>query len=187
MNRFLKHILLLAIMLTALSPAQAFARGHHWRRHHRRHSHSRHHVTAAHGHLRQHGNRFMAISSDVRYPSSANDLAKVALHDVGSRKFTPFAGNWCRDAVNSWLRRAGYRTDSSRLALDAIRIGHRLRGPQVGALGVLRRRGGGHVGVIVAMVRQFVEMVAGNSTHGLVAVEHVPRSRFAAFVQPVKL
>ena len=177
------------------APASAHPFHHHnLRHHHLRHSKQR--IAQRPGHwrrtrlrihrrivrtIRKAQNSFSPVSN-----ASSSNLVKVALQYVGYRKFTRMQGNWCRDATNSWLRSAGYRTDSSRLALEAVHLGPRLRAPQPGALGVMGRRGGGHVGVIVAVWRNIVEMVSGNSSHGRVALVDYPIGRFKAFVEPVR-
>jgi hypothetical protein len=116
---------------------------------------------------------------------AAPDLARTALRYVGHGKFTPYRGPWCRDAVNVWLRADGYRTDRSRLALEALYLGPHLPGPQSGALGVMRRPGGGHIVVIVARIGRFVEAVSPNF-RGRVALVLYPLRRFLAFIQPLR-
>ena len=55
---------------------------------------------------------------------------------------------WCARFMNLVLQHSGYRGTGSDAARSFASYGHRVPGPQVGAIAVMARRGGGHVGVV---------------------------------------
>ena len=64
------------------------------------------------------------------------------------------------------------------------RYGRRLSGPQVGAVAVMARRGGGHVGVVSGVLPNGdVKVISGNHGHR-VAESVYGRGRIVAFVLP---
>lgn len=66
---------------------------------------------------------------------------------------------WCRDFVNFALAKAGQPPrDRSRRAIDAVRLGRRVRDPQPGDLAVMRH----HVTVVVAIKGGKVIGLGGN-------------------------
>ena len=70
------------------------------------------------------------------------------------------------------------------LALGYEHYGTRVAGPQVGAIAVMGRRGGGHVGVVSGIdANGNPIIVSGNHNH-TVAESVYPRSRIAAYVLP---
>ena len=55
---------------------------------------------------------------------------------------------WCARFMNMVLQHSGMRGTGSDMASSFAHYGRRLSGPQVGAIAVMGRRGGGHVGVV---------------------------------------
>jgi uncharacterized protein (TIGR02594 family) len=56
---------------------------------------------------------------------------------------------WCARFMNMVLQHSGYRGTGSDLARSFASYGQRVSGPQIGAIAVMGRRGGGgHVGVV---------------------------------------
>jgi hypothetical protein len=53
--------------------------------------------------------------------------------------------------MNLVLQRSGHRGTGSDLASSFAHYGTRVSGPQVGAIAVMGRRGGGHVGIITGI------------------------------------
>jgi uncharacterized protein (TIGR02594 family) len=92
---------------------------------------------------------------------------------------------WCARFMNMVLQRSGYRGTGSDLARSFASYGQRVSGPQVGAIAVMGRRGGGgHVGVVSgidAMGNPIV--VSGNNGHR-VRETPVSRGRIYAYVMP---
>ena len=65
-------------------------------------------------------------------------------HELGVRSTL-----WCAAAVNKWLQDIGVRGTGSDQAASFAKYGHKLPGPQVGAIAVMwRGKGGGHAGVV---------------------------------------
>src|SRR5882724_7311327 len=55
---------------------------------------------------------------------------------------------WCARFMNLVLQHSGYRGTGSDMASSFANYGQRISGPQIGAIAVMGRRGGGHVGVV---------------------------------------
>ena len=86
--------------------------------------------------------------------------------------------------MNLVLERTGHRGTGSNFALSFARYGRRLSGPQVGAVAVMARRGGGHVGVVSGVLPGGkVKVISGNHGHK-VAESVYSRGRIVAFVLP---
>jgi uncharacterized protein (TIGR02594 family) len=92
---------------------------------------------------------------------------------------------WCADFMNRVvLPAAGYRGTGSRQARSFAHYGHRLPGPQVGAIAVLRRGRGGHVGVVTGIDASGDPIIISGN-HGRRVGEGVyPRGRVIAYVAP---
>lgn len=97
---------------------------------------------------------------------------------------------WCGAFMDLVLKRTGH-TGGGNLASSYARYGTRISGPQVGAIAVMGRRGGGHVGVVSGIDPNGNPIVvSGNtwnrSTGGrhTVAESVYPRSRVYAYVMP---
>lgn len=90
---------------------------------------------------------------------------------------------WCGAFMDMVLRRTGH-PGGGNLASAYARYGQRVSGPQVGAIAVMSRRGGGHVGVVSGIDgRGNVIVVSGNHNH-TVAESVYPRGRIYAYVVP---
>ena len=113
----------------------------------------------------------------------------VYLADHEARRYlggnpTGWAHDWCGRFMNLVLERTGHRGTGSNFALSFARYGRRLSGPQVGALAVMARRGGGHVGVVSGVLANGdVRVISGNHGHK-VAESIYRRGRILAFVLP---
>jgi uncharacterized protein (TIGR02594 family) len=114
----------------------------------------------------------------------AADLVGIAERYIGSRNPTGATGPWCADFISFVFRRAGRRPLSNRMAASALAYGPRERHARRGDLVVVRTRRGpyGHVGLVVADLGDWIEIVSGN-WGDRVARARLPRSRVAAFVR----
>jgi uncharacterized protein (TIGR02594 family) len=93
---------------------------------------------------------------------------------------------WCARFMNFVLNRVGLSGTRSDLAQSFASYGHRLSGPKVGAIAVMHRSGGGHVGVVSGFDRRGNPVViSGNHGHR-VAEAVYPRGRIYAYVAPGK-
>src|SRR6185436_7876891 len=95
------------------------------------------------------------------------------------------ASLWCARFMNFVLQRTGHQGTGSDMARSFASYGQRVSGPQVGAIAVMGRRGGGgHVGVVSGIDAQGNPIViSGNYGH---RVREVPmsRGRIYAYVMP---
>lgn len=91
---------------------------------------------------------------------------------------------WCARFMNFVLQRSGEPGTGSDLAKSFASYGHRVSGPQIGAIAVMSRRGGGHVGVVSGIDKSGNPIViSGNHGHR-VAEAVYPRGRIFAYVTP---
>ena len=92
---------------------------------------------------------------------------------------------WCARFMNMILQKTGHRGTGSDMARSFANYGHRVSGPQIGAIAVMSRgRRGGHVGVVSGVdAKGNPIIVSGN--HGRKVAEAVyPRGRVYAYVMP---
>ncbi|MBX9711141.1 MAG: TIGR02594 family protein [Xanthobacteraceae bacterium] len=91
---------------------------------------------------------------------------------------------WCARFMNFVLQHSGYRGTGSDMASSFAGYGQRISGPQVGAIAVMSRRGGGHVGVVSGIDANGNPIViSGNHGHR-VAESVYQRGRIYAYVMP---
>ena len=82
------------------------------------------------------------------------------------------------------LERTGHQGTGSDMANSFAHYGHRISGPQVGAIAVMGRRGGGHVGIITGVdARGNPIMISGNNGNR-VREAPISRGRIYAYVMP---
>jgi uncharacterized protein (TIGR02594 family) len=90
---------------------------------------------------------------------------------------------WCGAFMDMILKETGHKGGGN-LALGYEHYGHRVAGPVVGAIAVMSRHGGGHVGVVSGIdANGNPIIISGNHNH-TVAEAVYPRSRIAAYVMP---
>jgi uncharacterized protein (TIGR02594 family) len=90
---------------------------------------------------------------------------------------------WCGAFMDMVLKRTGH-PGGGNLAIGYEHYGTRVSGPQVGAIAVMGRRGGGHVGVVSGIdANGNPIIVSGNHNH-TVAESVYPRGRIAAYRVP---
>jgi uncharacterized protein (TIGR02594 family) len=98
---------------------------------------------------------------------------------------TARANLWCARFMNFVLNRKGYRGTNSDAALSFANYGHRIAGPRIGAIAVMRRKGGGHVGIVSGIDRHGNPiLISGNNGRYGVGESVYPRSRILAYVMP---
>jgi uncharacterized protein (TIGR02594 family) len=121
--------------------------------------------------------------SAIAMPSNPSSLVSEARRWIGTNP-TGKANLWCARFMNFVLERAGYRGTGSDLAMSFRHYGRSVSGPQVGAIAVLSRRGGGHVGIVSAVdANGNPVIISGN--HGRRVGEGVySRGRVIAYVMP---
>jgi uncharacterized protein (TIGR02594 family) len=115
---------------------------------------------------------------------SYSSLVAEARRYIGGGNPTGRSNLWCARFMNMVLQRTGHTGTGSDMASSFARYGHRVSGPQVGAIAVMARRGGGHVGIITGVDSAGNPiMISGNNGN---RVRELPISRNAvyAYVMP---
>ena len=120
---------------------------------------------------------------------TSNSLVSEARKYIGTNP-TGRGSLWCGAFMDLVLKKTGH-AGGGNLASSYARYGTRVSGPQVGAIAVMGRRGGGHVGVVTGIDPNGNPIVlSGNtwnrSTGGrhTVAEQVYPRGRIYAYVMP---
>jgi uncharacterized protein (TIGR02594 family) len=91
---------------------------------------------------------------------------------------------WCARFMNMVLERSGYHGTGSDLARSFANYGRRVSGPQIGAIAVMGRRGGGHVGVVSGIDAGGNPIVVSGNYRNRVAEAPISRGRIYAYVMP---
>jgi uncharacterized protein (TIGR02594 family) len=91
---------------------------------------------------------------------------------------------WCARFMNMVLERSGLHGTGSDLARSFASYGQRVSGPQVGAIAVMGRRGGGHVGVVSGIDANGNPIVVSGNNGNRVREAPVSRGRIYAYVLP---
>lgn len=124
----------------------------------------------------------LAAAALPAQPAAALDLVQTARQYMGTNP-THHRTKWCGAFMDLVLRRAGYEGGGN-LALAYERYGHRVPGPVVGAIAVMGRKGGGHVGVVSGIDPNGNPIVISGNHRRSVAETVYPRSRIRAYVMP---
>jgi uncharacterized protein (TIGR02594 family) len=91
---------------------------------------------------------------------------------------------WCARFMNMVLQHSGYRGTGSDMANSFAHYGQRVSGPQVGAIAVMSRRGGGHVGIITGIDASGNPIMISGNNGNRVREAPVSRGRIYAYVMP---
>jgi len=91
---------------------------------------------------------------------------------------------WCARFMNMVLQESGYRGTGSDLARSFANYGQRVSGPQVGAIAVMGRRGGGHVGVVSGIDASGNPIVISGNNGNRVREAPISRGRIYTYVMP---
>jgi uncharacterized protein (TIGR02594 family) len=177
------------------NPAEARPR-HHARHHVGQHHTSKHH---AHRHHARHSARWGAFRAQAQQFGETNASMDTSSGFGGgfggssvvaeARRY--LGGNptgrsrlWCARFMNMVLQKTGHKGTGSDMASSFARYGQRVSGPQVGAIAVMGRRGGGHVGVVSGIdAKGNPIIISGNHGHR-VAESTYSRGRIYAYVMP---
>jgi uncharacterized protein (TIGR02594 family) len=113
----------------------------------------------------------------------SSDIVSEARRYIGGNP-TGRGRLWCARFMNMVLERSGHRGTGSDMARSFASYGHRVSGPQIGAIAVMSRRGGGHVGVVSGIdANGNPIVVSGNNGHRVREAPY-PRGRIYAYVIP---
>ncbi|MGY3532716.1 TIGR02594 family protein [Bradyrhizobium embrapense] len=114
----------------------------------------------------------------------SSGIVDTARRYLGGGNPTGRSSLWCARFMNMVLQQTGHRGTGSDMASSFAKYGQRVSGPQVGAIAVMGRRGGGHVGIITGVdAKGNPIMISGNSSHRVRELP-VPRGRIYAYVMP---
>ena len=113
----------------------------------------------------------------------SSDLVSEARHYLGGNP-TGRASLWCARFMNLVLQRTGHRGTGSDMASSFASYGQRVSGPQVGAIAVMGRRGGGHVGIITGIDASGNPIMISGNNGNRVKEAPVSRGRIYAYVMP---
>ena len=91
---------------------------------------------------------------------------------------------WCARFMNMVLQQSGFHVTGSDMASSFARYGQRVSGPQVGAIAVMARRGGGHVGVVSGIDAHGNPIVVSGNNGNRVREAPISRGRIYAYVMP---
>ena len=91
---------------------------------------------------------------------------------------------WCARFMNLVLERSGHHGTGSDMASSFASYGQRVSGPQIGAIAVMGRRGGGHVGVVSGIDASGNPIVVSGNNGNRVREAVLSRSRIYAYVMP---
>lgn len=209
-SRLSRCVVALAIVFAAVAAfvSPASARPHH------RHSAERHAYVhhARHHQYRHHarGSRFERSAAQLRASGFADAQASYNPNSAGmanngmaasggfgggsglvseARRY--LGGNptgrgrlWCARFMNMVLQHTGHRGTGSDMANSFARYGTRVSGPQVGAIAVMGRRGGGHVGIITGIDAQGNPIMISGNNGNRVREAPISRGRIYAYVMP---
>ena len=91
---------------------------------------------------------------------------------------------WCARFMNMVLQRSGHSGTGSDMASSFAHYGQRVSGPQIGAIAVMGRRGGGHVGIVSGIDASGNPIVVSGNNRNRVREAVLPRGRVYAYVMP---
>lgn len=90
---------------------------------------------------------------------------------------------WCAEGLNAFLRMVGIKGTGSAMASSFANYGKPTKARR-GAIAVMKRKGGGHVGIVVKDMGDKVQVLSANSTNGKVAIGTIKKSRIYAYRWP---
>jgi uncharacterized protein (TIGR02594 family) len=91
---------------------------------------------------------------------------------------------WCARFMNLVLQHSGYKGTGSDMARSFANYGQRISGPQVGAIAVMGRRGGSHVGIITGIDAKGNPIMISGNNGNRVREAPISRGRIYAYVMP---
>lgn len=109
-------------------------------------------------------------------------IVSIAESQIGNGAIYGRRSLWCGAFMNWVIEKAGYKGTGSNMAASFARIGTRVSGPRVGAIAIMGRRGGGHVGVVVDIDGHGNPIIVSGNHNHRVAKSVYPRGRIYAYV-----
>jgi uncharacterized protein (TIGR02594 family) len=121
--------------------------------------------------------------SGMSASGSSSGLVMEARHYLGGNP-TGRGSLWCARFMNMMLEKTGHQGTGSDMASSFAHYGHRVSGPEVGAIAVMGRRGGGHVGIITGVDASGNPIMISGNNGNRVREAPVSRGRIYAYVMP---
>jgi uncharacterized protein (TIGR02594 family) len=121
---------------------------------------------------------------DAMAAVSGNELIAEARKYLGGNP-TGWGSQWCGKFLDMVLKKTGHKGGGN-LARGYINYGTRLAGPEVGAIAVFTRKGGGHVGIVTGIDANGNPIVISGNYNDRVAIATYPAARAIAYVRPVQ-
>jgi uncharacterized protein (TIGR02594 family) len=181
--------LMVALPLAA-TPATARPARHHLHQAHQRVAYrsvrGRHHWAAS-------GQRYRSARAGAADVTRDSDSATSGAtdSDVVAEARRWLGGNptsrrslWCATFMNFVLQRTGHRGTGSDMAKSFASYGHPVSGPRVGAIAVMSRRGGGHVGVVSGLDSSGNPIIISGNSGNRVRESVYRAGRIYAYVMP---
>jgi uncharacterized protein (TIGR02594 family) len=116
--------------------------------------------------------------------SFGSSLVSEARSQIGNGAIYGRSNLWCARFLNVILARTGHAGTGSDQAASFARYGTRIAGPQIGAIAVMSRKGGGHVGVVSGVTPSGDPIVVSGNHNRRVAESVYPTRRVYAYVMP---
>jgi uncharacterized protein (TIGR02594 family) len=185
------------VFVASATPASARSHHHGAARHVRAHHHHHHKYYSRHHH-RRHFARAGRMAASGEQPglqmmvnAGVSPAAGFGSSNVVAEARRYIGGNptgrgrlWCARFMNMVLQHAGLHGTGSDMARSFASYGQRVSGPQIGAIAVMGRRGGGHVGVVSGIDASGNPIVVSGNHGHRVAESVYPRGRIYAYVMP---
>jgi uncharacterized protein (TIGR02594 family) len=114
---------------------------------------------------------------------SSSNVVSEARRYIGGNP-TGRGSLWCARFMNLVLQHSGYKGTGSDMASSFANYGQRISGPQVGAIAVMGRRGGGHVGIITGIDASGNPIMISGNNGNRVREAPISRGRIYAYVMP---
>jgi uncharacterized protein (TIGR02594 family) len=114
---------------------------------------------------------------------SSSNVVSEARRYIGGNP-TGRGSLWCARFMNLVLQHSGYKGTGSDMASSFAHYGQRISGPQVGAIAVMGRRGGGHVGIITGIDASGNPIMISGNNGNRVREAPISRGRIYAYVMP---
>ena len=175
--------LVVAVLLVAALMTCAHAAPHH-RRHHAHH----HFRLAEHGAVRGDSadlaDSSFSLHSLLGSASHGSSLVAEARSQIGKGAVYGRSSLWCARFVNWTLNAIGLRGTGSDQAFSFAHYGRRVPGPQPGAIAVMGRRGGGHVGIVSGVTPHGDPVIISGNHNRRVAEGVYPAGRIIRYVVP---
>jgi uncharacterized protein (TIGR02594 family) len=124
-----------------------------------------------------------AAAASMSSGLGSSDLVSEARRYLGGNP-TGRGSLWCARFMNMVLEHTGRRGTGSDMAASFASYGQRVSGPQIGAIAVMGRRGGGHVGIITGIDASGNPIMISGNNGNRVKEAPISRGRIYAYVMP---